>query len=791
MNSAGEDCDATSPNLEDPFQAESASLFGSAEHSESSADKDPGLSSRTLNQAVKVWISDAERVVLHQLETAALWSRKHAVVDVSGHLPGANAGNGTEVGVMPESWQLLRGVTLHSWQQECRSAWFQSECRGTVKVVTGAGKTLLALAVAEQLQNTIAPELRIAVVVPTVVLMDQWCEVFLNRSNLPGTAVGRMGGGYKDEFTDDVRILICVLNSASTKLPSMSLGLKSPLLLIADEAHRTGASAMSKVFETKRTYSLGLSATPERDDTPEDEGDADSADDSHNIAQEFDDTLLGQQLGPIIYELNYAQAIERGILPPFEIRHYGLPMRQDESAAYERLSREITDLRKHLQNSSKGARSLDGGALVGWARRLAGKGSSPMSAKAARYVALTGQRKQLLYRSKARFDAVMALIRTTLMEQPEARILLFHESIAEAMELFRLLRSEGMQAVAEHSQLPDSLRDESVRLFRAGLANILVSVKSLIEGFDVPAADIGIVVASSSSKRQRVQTLGRILRKGEGTAAKSSVLHILYMAGTTDEQIYSKMDFSEMAGTARNSYFRWSPLDGHQPSLQEGPPRKPLPSEDQIDLSKLAVGDTYSGSFDGAEYSCDTSGNVTDGNSQYASNPQGVPQLLQQVIGSAGRFRITPLKKAILVRRPQGTEWMTLYCGILPAPFEWPVPPERGTPFGANPDSPIENAAPIQTFAIKPKQGSYVIARKSESGEDFARGRDRAINLEKGSDADATIQAIREYELAHHVQIRKIQLNELNEVIFVHEGAPHIIARLTAGFEFRESTLKP
>jgi hypothetical protein len=176
--------------------------------------------------------------------------------------------------------------------------------------------------------------------------------------------------------------------------------------------------------------------------------------------------------------------------------------------------------------------------------------------------------------------------------------------------------------------------------------------------------------------------------------------------------------------------------------------------------------------------------------------------LLQQVIGSAGRFRITPLKKAILVRRPQGTEWMTLYCGILHAPFEW-LQPSQGKPMsrasaptgqgslsGPDSDAKIENGSPMQTFNIKTKQGRYVIAQKSEIGEDFARDRDRAVDLQKGIDADTTIQAIREYELAHSVQIRKIELSGLNEVIFVHEGVHQIIARLTAGFEFRETTPK-
>ena len=38
------------------------------------------------------------------------------------------------------------------------------------------------------------------------------------------------------------------------------------LFLIADECHHAGASEMSKALKTKSRWSLGLSATPERED---------------------------------------------------------------------------------------------------------------------------------------------------------------------------------------------------------------------------------------------------------------------------------------------------------------------------------------------------------------------------------------------------------------------------------------------------------------------------------------------------------------------------------------------
>jgi hypothetical protein len=39
------------------------------------------------------------------------------------------------------------------------------------------------------------PALRVAIVVPTIVLLDQWREELLTRSNLPTSAIGLLGGG--------------------------------------------------------------------------------------------------------------------------------------------------------------------------------------------------------------------------------------------------------------------------------------------------------------------------------------------------------------------------------------------------------------------------------------------------------------------------------------------------------------------------------------------------------------------------------------------------------------------
>jgi superfamily II DNA or RNA helicase len=608
-------------------------------------------------------LTPPERLELQQLLQTDFWiRRKRSEGSNEEQFLSARASDTS----LPERWNLTRGIDLHTWQRECVDAWFAAGTRGVLKVVTGAGKTILALAIAEKLQQTAAHELRVAVVVPTVVLLVQWREEIIARSNLPPEAIGLLGGGSEDIFNANTRILICVLNSAARKLPELvrKAGVGESLLLIVDECHRAGAAEMRRVFATERAFSLGLSATPERE-TGQTRNDADLAEPTEDETYEavsFDESVLGKELGPVIFELSYADAIRLGVLPPFRIVHYGLSLLPSESAKYEKVSSEITKLRQELERP--GRRGL---GLIRWCRSKAAANNVP----AARLLALTAQRKRLLFQMEERTSATVKILNDALEENPDTRAILFHESIEQVMALFAILRAKGFPVVAEHSEFPDSMRAESLRLFRQGAAQIIVSARSLIEGFNVPSADLGIVVAASSSVRQRVQTLGRLLRKSHSKdgSEKSATLFVLYAAGTVDELIYEKADWEEFVGSERNCYFRWTHVDHAKPVEALGPPRKPALGESSVDAVSLRAGDTYPGDIDeGLEYTRDSQGTIRSGEGLLTEPHAELIGILRQSNKSSGRFRVTPLKHYVVELEKIGDNWRGVYLGRLNSP---------------------------------------------------------------------------------------------------------------------------
>lgn len=712
--------------------------------------------------------SPQDELLLQQLLQARFWqgrsrvSKSHSVPD--------SLQTQRDI-ALPKHWELLRGLALHDWQERCVDAWFNNSKRGVIKVVTGAGKTILALAITERLQRE-EDRLRVAVVVPTTVLLEQWREEFTSRSNLPLDAVGLMGGGHADSFDDKVRVLICVLNSASKKLPGIvdRSGIADSLLLVVDECHRAGATQMQHVFRTRRKYNLGLSATPERDEQAEVEDIESFRTEPEEQSIAFVDSTLGRELGDVIFELNYAEAIRLGVLPPFMIIHYGLSLLPAERTKYEQVSREIKDLRSELETSNR--RGL---ALIRWCRSKAAS-SNP---KAARLISATSERKRLVYRMKERSAAVLKILETTFIQKPNTKAILFHESIEEVMNLFGMLRNRGFAVVAEHSEFPDDVRSESLRLFRKGTARVIVSAKSLIEGFNIPSADLGIIVAASSSVRQRVQTLGRLLRRvqHEDGSEKEACLYVLYASQTVDELIYEKADWGEFVGADRNDYFLWSQVDGSEPEPKTGPPRAPTPSETTIDVGVLNAGESYPGNLDeGKSYSLDTQGNISDESGRFLKPSPELRAILKKSRKKGGRFRVTPVNKFVIELNKTKDGWQGIYLGRLLHQLELAESDTVG-------DQVQANYSPGDHYPLDRVQGKSfsvlqrdkrLIATKARDGVRFVIDEKSIENAEK-KNALKNIQAVlaRAYGSGHRVS--KITVTPAGHVVYVYNNVAYFV----------------
>lgn len=566
--------------------------------------------------------SDSDLLRLLQLQTRRIVAERRSVTDkaqTSDDPEEAAEGIATLETHAPSQWQLVpEEVELYDWQRECLPLWL-SKGRGTIKVATGGGKTLFALAAAQHLQNERESDLRLVVVVPTIPLMFQWYDE-LRRGNMPESAIGLMGGGKELPPAENLRILICVLNSARDRLPGFVAHAHwaNRMLLVVDECHRANATQASRIFDACPRYTLGLSATPEQD----------TVDQGVPTSEAYESSPVGQGLGPIIYEFTLRQSLEAGLLTPFEVWHVGLPLAPAEASEHDRLSREISELRKELQVRHRRSRSSQD--FIAWCQSQASRGGGAAT-EAERFIGLANRRKRLLYQAGARVEVALGILSESTKD-PDHRVIVFHESINEIERLFLGAVSNDLPVVLEHSQLPGNLRDENIEAFRRGVARIIISAKSLVEGFNVPSADLGVIVAASGSVRQRIQSLGRMLRRKPDS--RGACVVILYIRDTEDEAIYAKADWESVIGAERNRYFEWNLRDmGDTWSAGlkevESPPRLYRPPSSEAEVSLLRLGDPYPARPDGLDLRVDQSNNLRTEDGALVAAP---PELVQAVI---------------------------------------------------------------------------------------------------------------------------------------------------------------
>lgn len=72
--------------------------------------------------------------------------------------------------------------------------------------------------------------------------------------------------------------------------------------------------------------------------------------------------------------------------------------------------------------------------------------------------------------------------------------------------------------------------------FRDGSLRILITCHALDEGVNIPEASVGIILSGTSAKRQRIQRLGRILRRKEGKDI--ACLYYLFITESSEEKAF-------------------------------------------------------------------------------------------------------------------------------------------------------------------------------------------------------------------------------------------------------------
>jgi RNA polymerase primary sigma factor len=392
---------------------------------------------------------------------------------------------------------LTRDPRLWDWQTRALAAWEANGRRGVVTAVTGSGKTNVGIAA---IAEFVRGGGQAAVIVPTIELLEQWTSRLAGWGSIPQRAIGKLDGTSKDALLGK-DVLVCVVNTAARLLPERARSAFRPVLLIADECHRYGAETFAAALEGPYQATLGLSATPERSGDP-------------GMAEN-----VFPRLGSVVIEYGYEEALDDGVISEFDVSFVALELSHQERIRYEDLTEKISS--SLLEAKTNYPELEDSQYLFLDLQRLLEQTHDRRIGELFRLV--TG-RQQLIQQTPARAKYVQWLAKDGL---PGEKGILFHSRIDDCETLALILRSSGINAGVHHSGLTKEERRRVLTQFGRGTIRVLCSPRTLDEGIDVPNADFAVMVAGSTVTRQRVQRLGRVLRKTDDkSAARGYVLYV-------------------------------------------------------------------------------------------------------------------------------------------------------------------------------------------------------------------------------------------------------------------------
>jgi superfamily II DNA or RNA helicase len=405
-------------------------------------------------------------------------------------------------------------LDVRGYQRQAVEAWIRHRGRGILKMATGTGKTKTAMIAACQLAKALQQReepLIVLIVAPLQHLVDQWITEVESFGVRP-VAVYESSQRWlpvAEEHLAEARlgqrpVVAMVATNASfagARFQAVLSRMTQPLLIIADEAHNLGSSTYRSSLPQNASYRLALSATPER--WFDDEG---------------TDALTGY-FGPVVFELGLGQAIEMGALCRYRYLPRLVELTEEENELYVELTTQIA--KRLAAGDSLGAADPD--SPIGYLLR-----------KRAGVLGHTeGKLPRLRTDIKARQGSWYQLIYCAEGSRPsEPGESSGPNQVTEVMNMVG-----NNLKLAAHSYVAETPRPErQVLLRRFGTGDdlrVLVAMRCLDEGVDIPDARIAYLLASSSNPRQFIQRRGRILRRAEGKDMAEILDYIAVpMAGT-------------------------------------------------------------------------------------------------------------------------------------------------------------------------------------------------------------------------------------------------------------------
>lgn len=380
-------------------------------------------------------------------------------------------------------------IQLYEWQKKFIREFFQKK-KMIANVATGAGKTQVAIEIIKKLWE-INPNYNILITVPKVVILETLWLPELRKNNITINKVG-VYYGYAKEFSK-----ITLTTNASIK----KLSLEIFDIIIIDEVHNFYVESLKKILRHKFEYMLGLTASIY------------NAEQKHwGLLEKFDYN---------IFKYNTKDAIHDGLINTFNLTDIQIIIDEPE----------IREKYNTLQNNIKNMLGKMGG-FDNYLRLPADNRDKLLLQK------LFNDRNELILNYPKKLDVAADIIDKHRHE----KILVFNQYNKISTKITWHLIDKEIKSHIIDSHVKREDRVNLIKKYEDGKFNVLLTSRIFDEGYNLPGIGVVIILSGSSTERQMIQRIGRVLRKKD----KPSEIY----------QIYVKDTFEETHSNERSEYFR-------------------------------------------------------------------------------------------------------------------------------------------------------------------------------------------------------------------------------------------
>ena len=451
--------------------------------------------SGSINETASAWVNNDEEFKVFKEWTSAI---KSNIVHYSSDFDRESISLKKYRAIRLKGFDFKIDKKLFFYQADALNKWKENDYRLLFEMATGTGKTRTAIAGIKYLNET-RKRLITIITTPQNTLSKQWKDevdgqnLSFDESVIVDGSVPRWdgllvklllknGAGMADHVC-----LYTTHNTASsdkfTNAIQQNLQTETDVLFVGDETHWLGARKFQQALLPCYKYRIGLSATPSR--WFDDVGTAKLVAFYGNANFEFTIKDALTEYNPMTgkhFLVNYHYLISK------------VSLDEDETEQYKEVSAKISKYWNMKDNDPEAALTLE---------RLMEKRANIIKNANAKYHQLEVILDEL--QAKGRIENMIIFVSpqqiTEVLNILASKGIIFH----------KLTEKEGTRADRRFGN--KSEREHIISKFKSKDYQVLVAIKCMDEGIDIPTADVGILMASSTNPREYIQRIGRIIRQ--------------------------------------------------------------------------------------------------------------------------------------------------------------------------------------------------------------------------------------------------------------------------------------